>query len=330
MIPEFLVARGLVADPASVNLEPLTGGVSSDIWLASWPGGEGSGRVVVKQPLLHLKVADDWQAPLSRSRSEARYLQTVGEFLPGGVPGVLAFDDTANVLVLEYLEPEVHTLWKTDLMAGRIDPAVAAAVGDELGTIHALTAARPGLADLFDNDDLFVTLRIEPYLERLVDRHPELGAGIRALITTTMSQGSALVHGDVSPKNILIGPDGPVFLDAEAAWWGDPAFDVAFCLNHLLLKCLRPAAPVAALLASIDALLASYVGHIDWEDGDALTARVAALLPALLLARVDGRSPVEYLGDAQRDVVRAFAVPRILAPPSTIVEVTSAWKEALS
>ncbi len=54
----------------------------------------------------------------------------------------------------------------------------------------------------------------------------------------TLAAKIALVHGDVSPKKVPAGPRGPVFLDAECAWYGDPAFDLAFCLNHLLLKCL--------------------------------------------------------------------------------------------
>ena len=325
-IPAFLVAEGLVADPASVRLEPLAGGVSSDIWLVT----AGTRTLVVKQPLLQLKVADDWQAPLSRSHSEARWLEEVSRLVPGACPRVLAFDPVANVLVLEYLDPDAHTLWKADLMAGRLDLVVASAVGDRLGTIHELTSADPGLAEEFANDDLFVTLRIEPYLLRLVHHHPELADPVAALVDTTMSQRSALVHGDASPKNILIGPDGPVFLDAETAWWGDPAFDVAFCLNHLLLKSLLPGAPVDALLASVDALVSSYVAHVSWEDSAGLLQRVAALVPALLLARVDGRSPVEYLGEAERAFVRAFALPRIVHPPATLVEITSAWKESLA
>ena len=325
-IPAFLFAEGLVADPASVNLEPLAGGVSSDIWLVT----AGPRKLVVKQPLLQLKVADDWQAPLSRSHSEARWLEVVSELVPGACPRVLAFDDVANVLVLQYLDPDSHPLWKADLMAGRLDLAVASAVGDRLGTIHELTSATPELAEEFANDDLFVALRIEPYLLRLVDHHPQLADPVAALVATTMSQRSALVHGDASPKNILVGPEGPVFLDAETAWWGDPAFDVAFCLNHLLLKCLLPGAQVGDLLSSVDALVSSYVAHISWEDADHLLERVAALVPALLLARIDGRSPVEYLGEAERTFVRDFAIPRIVNPPATLVEITSAWKESLA
>ena len=112
------------------------------------------------------------------------------------------------------------------------------------------------------------------------------------------------MHGDVSPKNILVGPEGPVFLDAECAWYGDPAFDLAFCLNHLLLKCVWVPAAKEKLLQCFSALSSSYLQRFSPEN---LEKRTASLLPALLLARVDGKSPVEYLDEAQRSFVRERA-----------------------
>ena len=138
------------------------------------------------------------------------------------------------------------------------------------------------------------------------------------------------MHGDVSPKNIVIGPQGPALLDAECAWWGDPAFDLAFCLNHLLLKCLWVPDSTAALLAGFDALAQAYLQGVDWEPRAALEARAAALLPALLLARVDGKSPVEYLSsDAQRDTVRRVARGLLQQPASTLEAVRAAWQREL-
>jgi Ser/Thr protein kinase RdoA (MazF antagonist) len=139
------------------------------------------------------------------------------------------------------------------------------------------------------------------------------------------------VHGDVSPKNILLGPDGPVLLDAECAWYGDPAFDIAFCLNHLLLKCLWVPQSRAAFIACFDALSGAYLSGVDWEPRAALEARAAALLPGLLLARVDGKSPAEYLTTTrQKDAVRKVATTLLLRPPARLIEVRDAWNEELS
>jgi aminoglycoside phosphotransferase (APT) family kinase protein len=141
----------------------------------------------------------------------------------------------------------------------------------------------------------------------------------------------ALVHGDVSPKNILIGAEGPVFLDAECAWWGDPAFDVAFCLNHMLLKCLWNPAATAAFLGSFDALAEAYLREVDWEPPEALEQRAAALLPGLLLARIDGKSPVEYVTDeTQREQVRRVARALLRAPATRLSAVRRAWQEELA
>jgi len=323
---EFLLGAGLVERIEDTRLAPLTGGVSSDIWLAT----EGGRQMVVKQPLADLKVADEWHAPLARSRSEAEWLRVVGAAVPGACPRVLAFDPDENLLALEYLDPGGHVVWKQQLLQGIVDTEVAAAVGHRLGRIHAVTSADPALAATFATDDLFWDLRLEPYLQRLGERYPMLGPSLDTLIDTTRKTRFALVHGDVSPKNILVGPTGPVLLDAECAWWGDPAFDLAFCLKHLLLKCALPNAPVGLLLEAYDALIAAYVGLVCWEAPAYLLGRTASLLPALMLARVDGRSPVEYLDVVGRRLVRTFALPFVIAPPMDLAQIRDGWRSVLS
>ena len=152
-----------------------------------------------------------------------------------------------------------------------------------------------------------------------------------ALAADTMAGHRCLVHGDVSPKNILAGPAGPVFLDAECAWYGEPAFDLAFCLNHLLLKCLWTPAARDGFLACFDALAAAYLAGVRWEPPGALEARAARLLPALFLARVDGKSPVEYItAEAERDRVRRVARPLVAAPPAGLATVRDAWAREVS
>lgn len=326
VVVEFLQTHGVVDAGSEPTLTPMSGGVSSDIWLVD----DGTRRVVVKTPLPALRVADDWQAPTERSRSEADWLAVVGDFLPGACPAVLAYDEVRHLLALEYLDPAQHRLWKQDLMEGRVDVEVAAAVGNRLGQIHRRSSASPGLAAKFATDHLFIALRLEPYFERLVDHHPQLAEPINKLVRRTLANQFALVHGDVSPKNILIGPDGPVFLDAETAWWGDPAFDVAFCLNHLLLKSLLPGHDLERHLKAVVAFATEYSAYVMWESPKLLESRVAGLLPALLLARVDGRSPVEYLDEQQRSQVRGFAVPLVLNPPADLSELIGLWRSALS
>jgi aminoglycoside phosphotransferase (APT) family kinase protein len=326
---EFTLALcelGLAAAGERLTGAPLTGGVSSDIWRIH----TARGMVCAKRALPKLRVAADWHAPVARNRYEARWMQVAHAAVPGCAPRVLGQHDDLGVLVMAYLDPAQHVLWKQRLREGDASVAVARAVGDTLGRIHAHAAARPELAVQFDTDAIFVDIRLEPYLVATAHRHPELASALHGLVAQTQAHKVSLVHGDVSPKNILIGPHGPVLLDAECAWWGDPAFDLAFCLNHLLLKCLWVPAAQADFLACFDALARAYFGHVDWEPPAALERRAAALLPALLLARVDGKSPVEYITEApQRECVRRCASALLHTPPTRLADVSAAWYQEL-
>ncbi len=160
--------------------------------------------------------------------------------------------------------------------------------------------------------------------------HRDLAARLEWLVTETAKVKRALVHGDVSPKNILIGPKGPIFLDAECAWYGDPAFDLAFCLNHLLLKCLWNPPACAAFLAAFDALADAYLDGVTWEAKNAIEARTAHLLPGLFLARVDGKSPVEYITrERDQDHVRLVARLFLLKPTDQLADIRAMWAEEL-
>ena len=184
---------------------------------------------------------------------------------------------------MEYLDPQRYLIWKTELRDGRADPHIAAKVGNVLGQIHAATAKSTSIAALFPSDEIFHALRLQPYFEVAAIRHPDLASRLDQLVKVTASSKHALVHGDVSPKNILIGPDGPIFIDAECAWYGDPAFDLAFCLTHLLLKCVWNPSAAPAFLECFQELVEAYISRVTWEPTLALQARASALVPACSL-----------------------------------------------
>lgn len=304
----------------------LTGGVASDIWRVD----AARGAFCVKRALAKLKVAADWRAPVVRNDYEVAWFEAAGHAVPQAVPEILGHDPKAGLFAMAWLDPSDHRLWKADLAAGVADPAVAHAVGDRLGRIHAATAAQPDLAARFPTDAIFHAIRLEPYLEAAARARPEVAGELAALVARTAQTRHCLVHGDVSPKNIQVGPGGPVFLDAECAWWGEPAFDLAFCLNHLLLKCLWVPAAAAGFLRCFEALATAYMARVDWEDAQDLEGRVAALLPGLFLARVDGKSPVEYLTDARDKArVREAAVRWLKAPPKDLPTLKDDWSERL-
>ncbi len=322
-LDDFLTGTGLVAANLGRQWTPLTGGISSDIWRVDLSDGRS---LCVKRALPQLKVAVDWQAPVSRSAYEWAWLRFAAGVVSHAVPAPLACDERAGLLAMEFLPPHNHPVWKQQLLEGRVEPATAAAVGDTVGALHAASAHRADLARAFDTGASFHAIRLEPYLLATARHHPALAPELEALVKHTAATRIALVHGDVSPKNILVGPKGPVILDAECAWYGDPAFDVAFCLNHLLLKCLPRPREAAALRRAFDAFVAAYFARAAFESRAALEARAARLLPALLLARVDGKSPVEYVREeADRARVRAVAVPLIRSAPARLAEAANAW-----
>lgn len=320
----IFVALGLAGADEPVRATALTGGVSSGIYRVDLH----SGSYCLKQALPKLKVAKEWNVPVERVFSEIDWLKTVGRIVPGHVPRVLGQDDASKSFVMEFLGPE-HINWKAALLAGRIEPTVAGAVGEMLGRIHAATADDTALAARFATDANFYAIRLEPYLVETARVHPALAEPLLATVACTAGTRRVLVHGDVSPKNIMVGPTGPVLLDAECAWFGDPAFDLAFCLNHFLLKSVHLPAHQGELMASYRALMKAYWPWVRWEPPATLEARVAALLPGLALARVDGKSPVEYLGEPQRARVRGAAIGLLQGGPYSLEQVAVRWIEEL-
>jgi aminoglycoside phosphotransferase (APT) family kinase protein len=327
--PEILGAlqrMGLLAAGADATGERLTGGVSSDIWHIDLT----TGPVCVKRALAKLRVAADWQAPVERNRYEARWMQRANAAAPGAAPWLLGLDEASGALAMQFLPSASHHLWKTQLHDGDADPAFAARVADTLARIHAATAADPATAADFPTDRIFKDIRLEPYLVATARAHSDLATPLHDLVAVTQANKRALVHGDVSPKNILVGPKGPVFLDAECAWYGDPAFDLAFCLNHLLLKCLWTPRAAAGFLACFNRLAGTYLDAVGWEERAVIEARTARLLPGLFLARIDGKSPVEYITqDADKARVRRVARALLVHPVEQLSAVRTAWAQEL-
>lgn len=324
-VQRSLRRMGLMEAGDTAVFTPLAGGVSSDIHLVEVAGR----RFCIKRALARLRVDAVWEAPIGRNAAEAAWMRAVGRWLPRAAPAVLGEDAEAGRFGMAYLPPDDHAVWKGELMKSRIDLEFAAAVGRDLAKIHACSARDPGVQAAFAHDRTFEAIRIEPYLRSTGRVHPGLAPRLEALAATTLDTKHGLMHGDVSPKNILCGPDGPVFLDAECACYGDPAFDLAFCLNHLLLKGARRGADRVGYVAAFEALVQAYAPGATWEHWDALEARAAALLPALFLARIDGKSPVEYLtSDAERNAVRRHALPLIAKPVNRLGDIAASWVRA--
>lgn len=317
---DLLRRDGLVRAP-DARLTPLSGGVSGEIQLVE-AGGE---RFVVKRALPKLKVATDWFADVSRNRHEAEFIRYVGRFLPQAVPALRACSDADHYFAMEYLGGDFRN-WKQLLLAGQMDAEPARGAGMVLAQIHRRSAGDLEAKRLFDTTANFFQLRIDPYLLATAAKHPALRARFEAEAARLAGMTECLAHGDFSPKNILISPTRLVVLDCEVAWYGDPAFDVAFMLNHFLLKALRHAPRHAGMRPLINAFWAAYQ---EQYPSPKIEPRVRGLLPMLLLARVDGKSPAEYLTPARQELVRRFAPEQILSDHSSLPDLVGAWFDRL-
>ncbi len=312
------------AASAEAVITPLTGGVSSEIVRVE----DGGRSFVAKRALAKLKVQDDWRADPGRCRYEHRYMTTVAKFLPDAVPRVLRTDDDGGWFAMEWLGAG-WTNWKDEMLAGHADPLTAAEAGRILGEIHRRTCGRDDLRRAFETTENFEALRLDAYLLTTGRRHPPLEAFFRAEADRIRATRECLVHGDFSPKNILRNGARLVILDCEVAWYGDPRFDLAFLLNHLHLKALHHAphgTPFAALVAAARDGYFRARG-LDNAATAAFDREVGHLLLLLLLARVDGKSPVEYLAaaPAKQDFVRRFVSIRLDAKPDRLAALSASW-----
>ncbi len=326
-IIESLTRHGLLENPDAVQFERLTGGISSDIWKVSVQDR----TYCVKRALPQLRVEAEWAVSVERNRFEVAWCRIANEIVPGSAPRILAHDEEALLCAMSYLDPKFHRLWKNELRDGRTDLDMAAQVGTRLGQIHSACAGDSRLELQFPRSTIFKDIRLSPYLEATAEKHQDLVDRLFYLSETTANTIQTLIHGDISPKNILLGPDGPVFLDAECACLGDPAFDLAFCLKHFLLKCLWTPSATDGFLESFSSMTQAYLRQVDWEKKTDFEQRTAALLPGLFLARVDGKSPVEYITRAEdRDKVRHCARALLFEPTDKLSDIAAAWHQEIS
>ena len=322
MIRETFRRMELLSDAEQFSSEPLSGGVSSDIWRIT----VGNKQYCLKRALPRLKVPQLWEAPVDRNSFEWQWFRTAGAICPECVPNLVAYDRQAGLFVMDYLDPRSYPVWKDQLRDGIVCEDTAQRVAERLARIHGSTSHDEDVARQFATDDAFYAIRLEPYLVATSRVHSDLADHLHAILQVTASTKRALVHGDISPKNILVGPSGPIFLDAECAWYGDPAFDPAFCLNHLLLKCLWRPQHAQAYLTCFERFAAACLQGVSWEPGTTMESRIARLLPALFLARIDGKSPIEYVTSEHyknrvRDTARLF----IRSPTNRLADIRRTW-----
>jgi 5-methylthioribose kinase len=313
MLAEYLRRRDPSCEPT--HFQTLAGGVSNRTVLVEFKDGQSW---VIKQALAKLRTKADWFSDPSRVHREALGIRWLSKLAPPGTIPEFVFEDFENHLLTMQAVPQPHENWKTMLMAVpfRLHLDYFRQFGWLLGIIHrASKDLAMELSGAFADRTFFESLRIEPYYEYTAQQIPEVREFILEVVRDTRATASALVHGDFSPKNILIHRGNVVLLDHEVIHWGDPAFDLGFALAHLISKA-RNLRPKGRLLhGALEFWNAYKEANDSWSESSALAEqRIARHLFACMLARVAGRSPLEYLNDDQRSAQRS-AVLRAMQDP---------------
>lgn len=310
----LLAELGIISLDDTIVAYPLAGGVASDIAMVQF----GKRKLCVKFALPKLKVQADWYAPVHRNNAEYAWLEVVSKVSPTSAVKLFGQSQRLHGFAMEFLEGDDVYLWKTALLAEAPGRSEASKVGALIGRVQAASTSAKFDTKSFQNSDDFKAIRIEPYLLHTAKAHNEIAPALHNIAEQLYGSDHVLCHGDVSPKNIFLRGGCPVILDAECATMGDASFDPAFCINHLVLKAAHLPHSANRCLAEANQFWQSYYPFVTWESVADLNTRICRLLPALMLARVDGKSPVEYLSATEQDIIRSIAVQLIRSPISPL------------
>jgi aminoglycoside phosphotransferase (APT) family kinase protein len=286
----------------------------------------GWGVVCLKRQLAPEPAAAEAHAA-ERARAEAGWHKLACDVVPGAAPVVLGALPNGAVFAMEYLDADDFPSWQTRLAAGYVEPWVAAEVGHLIGRLHAASANSAAVRERFAAQAAFRALVLAPLLEQAARAVPGSEQRLVALEERLGAVRTALVHGTLAPDNVLLGPRGPVLIDADCAHSGDPVIDAATCLAALALRMVGHTQLRAELAASYDAFHRSYFAHVTWEMPEHAEARAAALIPVLLVAGLAGHAAAGN-ADGQRacDTARAL----LLEPPRQLDELCRRWLAALA
>jgi hypothetical protein len=214
------------------------------------------------------------------------------------------------------------------LLSGSVDPAVATRLGSLLSTWHNATFQGHLLSRRFYDPEPFEALRADPYYRTAARRLPRQSKIVLGYVDRMLARRLCLVHGDFSPKNVLVGEGSDLWvIDFEVAHLGDPAFDLAFLLCHLLLKSVHRPELASAYDRCAGCFVSAYEAGVRAELAPSWPY-VLGHVGCLLLSRVDGKSPAEYLSADERSTVRKMGEMVVSGPPAWPGELVEARRLA--
>jgi len=320
-------------------LTPLLGGVSCEVWRVHPDHVTPALReanphgLVVKAPLATLRTPALWQADVSRGFAESAALAWYWTRTPDAVPRVIWRHASAPVLVVE-AAPLEWDEWRHQMLnAGATSPdvsterltSIGSHLGSTLATWHMDSRDTGVLPTVLLTGDRLRTLRTDPFHRATANAVPEIGPELLVLADELEVARTCLVHGDYSPKNVLVSPPDAPFgswmLDAEVAHVGDPALDVAYFSTHL--ACKGVARPEFAV--SLDGARHAFEDAYRTQSDLVAVDRWDRHTGAILAARVRGVSRANYLSPEQEDFVLGLAIGLVRCE----ISLDQAWEQIL-
>lgn len=303
-----------------LSVEAMSGGVSCEVFLLTF----SNEKRVLKMALEKLETKDEWFADVRRNKTEQNYIDLGSRLLPLNFPRII-YGSEENFFLMEYLGDDYKTL-KSDFLAGIVDSVQAERAGKILGIIHSSTYKNMEVARKFHTKKDFYDLRVDSYILTTGKRNVVVEEFFDKMAKDLMDRNECLVHGDYSPKNILVNASNMVIIDCETACYGDPAFDLAFFMNHLFLKSLFVFDLRDKFMSLPGLFLDSYKNVWNSEVSLKIIKRSMKLLPMLMLARVDGKSPAEYItSNSHKKFIRSFSIQKIKKPIFTVEDFIEEW-----
>lgn len=286
----YLTDRQIIQPGEPCEIRYCSGGVSCTVVFVE----RKERPLIVKQALTRLKVREEWLCDASRMSVEYECNRVYHQLVPEAVPEAYCYDPESFIYVREAI-PQSCSTWKEDLMSGLLDFTVARKAVEALVTVHNRCAGQPEIAARFGDKATFYNLRIAPYLEFPLQKHPDLSRYSEETGQMLMDASITLVHGDFSPKNIMVIGREIGILDYEVAHYGHPAFDLAFFSNHFILKAVKMRAFAPALLSMLRYIVGIYFDQMRFIDKAQMEPAFIRTLALLMIARIDGKSPAEYI-----------------------------------
>ncbi len=223
--------------------------------------------LVVKQARPFVERYPQFPAPVERAEVEAAFARAVGSVpaVAGRMPRLLAHDPQAHRLVWEDLDPLGAGGDGAAVYAGgRLTVEFVDALVDWADALHAVTPQHVAPADAavlanrlmreLNHAHIFVLPfaaeaprpldEVLPGLEALRREQvavPDVQAAAAELGAHYLTDGAALVHGDLYPGSWISTGSGWAVLDAEFGFFGDPDLDLGVLAGHLVLSEHDPA-----------------------------------------------------------------------------------------